>query len=86
MKRLHIFCKELLRRGAGHLDVVHIVEKALDKARAIDPVFIVAAVFVRSFHPLINEAVQYNVVQAIPVNFQVGGVFGDQLPFGAGIG
>ena len=81
MKRLHIFCKELLRRCAGYLDVVHITEQALNKARAIDPVFIVTAIFVRRFHPFINEHVEYNIAKTIRINFQIGGIFSDRSFF-----
>lgn len=86
MKRLHIFCKELLRRSAGHLDVVHIVKQALNKPRAIDPFFIVTTVFVRRFHPFINESVQGKIGKTVRVCFQVSAVFDKQLSFGTGIG
>ncbi len=86
MKRLHIFCKELLRRCTGNVNIVYITQQALDKSRAVDPFFISAAIFVRRFHPFINERVQYDVRKTIRRCFQIGSILGDQLFFSAGIG
>ena len=81
MKRLHIFCKELLRRCTRHLDVVHIAKQALNKAGAVDPIFISAAIFVRCLHPFINERVERDVCKTIRIDLQIGGILGDRFFF-----
>lgn len=85
MKRLYIFSKELLRRSTRYRNVVHIVQQALDKSGAINAFFIVAAVFIRGVHPLIDKTVQGNVFQTVGRCFHKSGEPEQHFLFGAEI-
>ena len=83
MKGFHIFGKELLRRGTRHRDLVHIVQQALNKGRAIDALFIGTTIFVGRVHPFIDKSIQRHIGDAIRRGFQISGVFQFQFLFGA---
>jgi len=86
MKRFHIFCKELLCRGAGNLNIINITQQALYETRAVDTLFIDASIFIRRFQPFVDKGIECGIGQTVGRNLHPRGKLVNSFFFRTAIG